>query len=373
MTDRRAPRELFIGLMSGTSQDAVDGVLAEFAQGHVPHLIASHSVALPAQLRAELDALQAPGGGALDHALSLHHEIGCRFAECTLELLALAGLPAKAVRAIGSHGQTVRHAPNGAAPHSLQIGNPALIAIRTGIATVADFRSSDIAAGGQGAPLAPAFHNVAFGGQRARAVLNLGGMANISILGGAGRRVLGWDVGPANALLDAWAQRHLRQPYDANGRFAASGDVNAALLEALLAHPYLARPAPKSTGREDFNISWLDSVLAAFSGLAPASVQATLAEFTAACAELALADHPAVVELLVCGGGVANLDLMRRLAARIPRVAVASTAEAGVDPRWVEALAFAWLARLRVHEQALDLGTITGARRPVVLGCVYLP
>lgn len=359
--------------MSGTSQDAVDGVLAEFGQGPVPRLIAGHSAALPARLRAELDALQAPGGGTLDHALWLHHEVGCHFAECALELLARAGVPAKTVRAIGSHGQTVRHAPNAAAPHSLQIGNPALIAIRTGIATVADFRSSDIAAGGQGAPLAPAFHSVAFGGQRARAVLNLGGMANISILGSAGAQVLGWDIGPANALLDAWAQRHLRQPYDVDGRFAASGTVNFGLLDALLAHPYLARPAPKSTGRDDFNIQWLDTVLAAFPGLAPATVQATLAEFTAACTGLALADHPAVQEVLVCGGGVDNLDLMQRLAAQVPHVTVASTAKAGIDPRWVEALAFAWLARLRVHERALDLGPITGATRPVILGCVYLP
>jgi anhydro-N-acetylmuramic acid kinase len=373
VTDSAAPRELFIGLMSGTSQDAVDGVLAEFRHGHIPHLIASHSAALPAQLRAELNALQSPGGGILDHALSLHHEIGCRFADCALELLALAGVPAKAVRAIGSHGQTVRHAPTGATPHSLQLGNPALIAIRTGIATVADFRSSDIAAGGQGAPLAPAFHNVVFRGQRTRAVLNLGGMANISILPGAARRASGWDIGPANVLLDAWAQRHLRQPYDVDGLFAATGTVHCELLDTLLAHPYLARPTPKSTGREEFNLDWLDRVLAAFPGLAPADVQATLAEFTAACTGLALADHPDVEELLVCGGGVGNLDLMRRLAARVPHVAVASSAQAGIDPRWVEALAFAWLARLRVHEQALDLSTITGATRPVILGCVYLP
>lgn len=373
MSDARNPIELFIGLMSGTSQDAVDGVLAGFTAGPAPRPIATRSLPLPPQLRRELDALQTTGGGSLDHALHLHHEIGCLFAECALGLLAVANLPASAVRAIGSHGQTVRHAPNGPSPHSLQIGNAALIAARTGIATVADFRSSDIAAGGQGAPLAPAFHKAVFGARRGRAVLNLGGMANISVLDTDNGRPWGWDIGPGNVLLDAWAQRHLRQACDAEGRFAASGSVDTNLLDALLAHPYITVPPPKSTGKEDFNLAWLDEVLAVFPPLAPATVQATLAEFTAACVALSLADEPTVTELLVCGGGLRNADLMRRIAARLPRLDVASTSRAGLDPQWIEALAFAWLARQRTHEQALDLRGVTGARRSVVLGCVYLP
>lgn len=365
--------ELFIGLMSGTSQDAVDGVLAEFPANEPPRIIASQISAIPTDLRAELDALQNPGGGDLDRALALHHRVGSHFADCALSLLSAAGVLASAVRAIGSHGQTVRHAPNGPAPHSLQIGDAALIAGRTGIATVADFRSADIAAGGQGAPLAPAFHQVAFGDRRYRAVLNLGGMANVSLLATAGAHPKGWDVGPGNVLLDAWAARHLGQPYDADGQFASAGTVSADLLSALLAHPFIARPAPKSTGREDFNLPWLDRVLAEFSPIGLSDVQATLAEFTAASVALALADQARIEELLVCGGGVRNVDLMGRIARRLPTINVCSTSRAGVDPQWVEALAFAWLARQRVHEQALDLRTITGARRPMILGCVYLP
>ncbi len=373
MTGARGRADLFIGLMSGTSQDAVDGILARIPNGRVLEPVASHSQPLPPSLRRELDALQGRGGGGLDQALYLHHEIGCLFAECALGLLATAGVPASAVRAIGSHGQTVRHAPNGPSPHSLQIGNAALIAARTGIATVADFRSSDIAAGGQGAPLAPVFHQAMFGGRAGRAVLNLGGMANVSILGADSALASGWDTGPGNVLLDAWVQRHLQQACDAQGRFAASGAVDADLLGVLLAHPYISVPPPKSTGREDFNLAWLDGLLATLPPLAPATVQATLAEFTAACVALALAHAPTVDELLVCGGGVRNVDLMRRIAARLPKINVASTASAGVDPQWVEALGFAWLARQRIHEQALDLRGITGARRPVILGCVYLP
>lgn len=363
--------ELFIGLMSGTSQDAIDGVLAEFPADGQPRIIATDSVTLADSLRCRLDALQRPEGGDINLALQLHHELGHHFADCALRLLSESGIPAQAVRAIGSHGQTVRHAPDGAAPHSLQIGNAALIAVRTGIPTVADFRSIDIAAGGQGAPLAPAFHQAAFGTTaRRRAVLNLGGMANVSLLGAD---VSGWDVGPGNVLLDAWAARHLGQPYDADGQFASTGTVDTRLLAALLAHPFIARPPPKSTGREDFNPHWLDTLLAGFPNLRPVDVQATLAEFTAASVALALVGQREIEELLICGGGARNIDLVGRIARRLPALVVGTTSRAGVDPQWVEALAFAWLARQRVHETALDLRRITGARRPVILGCVYLP
>lgn len=364
------PAELFIGLMSGTSQDAIDGVLAEFRADGQPRIIATASIPLEVSLRCQLDELQRPGGGHLDLALCLHHELGCRFADCALNLLGAAGVPAHAVRAIGSHGQTVRHRPEGTAPYSLQIGNAALIAVRTGIATVADFRSTDIAAGGQGAPLAPAFHRAAFGAIRRRAVLNLGGIANVSLLGAD---VSGWDVGPGNVLLDVWALRHLGLPFDANGQFASSGTVDARLLATLLTHPFIARPPPKSTGREDFNAHWLDTLLAGFPKLRPADVQATLAEFTAAGVARALASQPEVQELLICGGGARNGDLLARIARSLPSMKVETTSRAGIDPQWVEALAFAWLARQRVHETALDLGRITGARKPVILGCIYMP
>ena len=363
--------ELFIGLMSGTSQDAIDGVLAEFPADAQPRVIATHSTPLEAGLRRQLDELQRPGGGDLDLALCLHHELGHRFADCALNLLGAARVPPHAVRAIGSHGQTVRHRPEGTAPYSLQIGNAALIAVRTGIATVTDFRSSDIAAGGQGAPLVPAFHQAVFGTTGRRpAVLNLGGMANVSLLGAD---VSGWDVGPGNVLLDLWALRHLGQPFDTDGRFAGTGTVDAGLLATLLTHPFMARPPPKSTGREDFNPRWLDGLLAGFSNLRPADVQATLAEFTAAGVAQALASQPEVEVLLVCGGGARNADVLRRIARRLPAMDIGTTSRAGIDPQWVEALAFAWLARQRVHETALDLGQITGARRPVILGCVYMP
>ena len=366
-----AGAERFIGLMSGTSQDAIDGVLAEFGADHTPRLLAACSTPITDDLHQQLEALQRPGGADLDLALRLHHLLGERFADCALRLLQSAALAPQSVRAIGSHGQTVRHAPSGQTPHSLQIGNPALIAVRTGIATVADFRSTDVAAGGQGAPLAPAFHRAVFArAGRRRAVLNLGGIGNVTLLGDDAR---GWDTGPGNVLLDGWAQRHLRQRYDDAGHFAGAGTVHAALLDALLAHPFLARPPPKSTGREEFNLDWLDGVLGNFPALAPADVQATLAEFTAATVADALRDQPDLQELLICGGGARNTDLMTRIAGRLPRLHVGTTAEAGIDPQWVEALAFAWLARQRVRETALDLRTITGAARPVVLGCVYLP
>nr|ART38012.1 F80 [uncultured bacterium] len=367
----RPPAELYIGLMSGTSQDAIDGVLAEFPPDGEPRIRATDSAALTHDVRRQLDALQRPGEGDLGLALQLHHDLGQSFADCALRLLDMAGVLAHAVRAIGCHGQTIRHNPNGPAPHSLQIGNCALIAVRTGIPTVADFRSADIAAGGQGAPLAPAFHQAAFASAgRQRAVLNLGGMANVSLLGAD---TSGWDVGPGNVLLDAWAARHLGQPYDAEGRFAAQGTVDPQLLAALLAHPFIARTPPKSTGREDFNLRWLDTVLAGFGNRPPADVQATLAEFTASGVAQALDGRGEVEEVLVCGGGARNTDLLGRIARRLPARRVETTAAAGVDPQWVEALGFAWLARQRMHETALDLGRITGARRPVILGCVHLP
>lgn len=365
------PGDRFIGLMSGTSQDAIDAVLARFPPDGAPQILGTRSEPLTDGLRRQLDALQRPGGCDLDEALRLHQELGERFARCALELLRSCNVGASAVRAIGSHGQTVRHDPAGRSPHSLQIGNAALIAARTGIPTVADFRSGDIAAGGQGAPLAPAFHRATLAAPGVRRVIvNLGGMANVTVLGAVTR---GWDTGPGNVLLDAWAERHLKQPYDRHGQLAQSGTVDAAVLGALLSHPFVTRPAPKSTGREDFNLQWLDRVLASFPGPSVADVQATLAEFTAACVQQALADSAPLDELLLCGGGVNNTDLVARIARRLPGVTVDTTQRAGIDPQWVEALAFAWLAQQRIEERALDLRSITGAARPVVLGCVYLP
>lgn len=365
------PPDRFIGLMSGTSQDAIDGVLATFPDALQPQTLATFSLPLPNTLRRRLDALQTVGGGHLDEALALHQELGERFADCALELLRCAGIEAKSVRAIGSHGQTVRHNPHGPAPYSLQLGNAALIASRTGIPTVADFRSGDMASGGQGAPLAPAFHQAVLSDSRQRrAVLNLGGMANLTLLGTPTR---GWDVGPGNVLLDAWIARHRGVAFDADGQWARSGRVDHSLLAALLAHPFIERAAPKSTGREDFNLTWLDTVLDRFPTVDDVDIQATLAEFTAASVSGALKDELPLDELLICGGGVRNSDLVDRIARRLSEVAVASTQSAGVDPQWVEALTFAWLAKQRVDEKPLNLQSITGSRRAVIPGCVYLP
>lgn len=360
-----------MGLMSGTSADGIDAALVRFSDGK-PHLQAAHHLSWPADLRADILTL-AQGGGAIDLDTygRLDVRIGHCFADAALALLRQSSTLAGEVRAIGSHGQTVRHRPAGAYPFTLQLGDPTVIAERCGIDVVADFRRADVAAGGQGAPLLPAVHAMLLGrpGQ-ARVVLNLGGIANITVLG-ADSSVLGFDTGPANGLLDAWCQRHRDEAYDRDGAFATSGRVNPALLQALLDDPYFALAPPKSTGREYFHLAWLAGHPHQ-AALDPADVQATLLELSARSVADAINRHaPAAGEVLVCGGGVHNGALMRRLGELLAPRALVSTTRDGVDPDYLEATAFAWLARQRLLGLPGNLPAVTGARGPRVLGAVH--
>ncbi len=368
------PRTLCIGLMSGTSLDGVDGVLATLDGGL---RVEAHAHApMPDALRAELLALNQAGPDELHRAALAANALARLQAAVVADLLTRSGVAASSVRAIGSHGQTVRHRPGAfdGTGYTLQLNQPALLAELTGIDVVADLRSRDVAAGGQGAPLVPAFHAEVFGRPgRARAVLNLGGIGNLTLLpADPAVPVRGFDTGPGNALLDFWVRRHLGLDYDAGGAWGASGTVQDRLLRALMAEPFLAAAPPKSTGRDLFNPDWLAPHLASTAGLAPQDVQATLAEFTARSAAEALRRHaPDTPELLVCGGGAFNDDLMARLARALPGCAVRSTTEAGLPPLQVEAAAFAWLAWAFVQGRPGNLPAVTGARGPRPLGALY--
>lgn len=366
--------ERFIGLMSGTSLDGVDGVLAEagVALRGVGHM---HRP-FPDALRAELLALNRGGtADELHRAALAANGLVAVYAEVVAALLAQAGLAPGGVRAIGAHGQTVRHRPGefDGRGYTLQLMNGALLAELTGIDVVCDFRSRDVAAGGQGAPLVPAFHAAMFARPGADvAVLNLGGIGNLTLLPAQGA-VRGFDCGPGNVLMDLWCQRHHGTALDEGGRWAAGGRVDADLLARLLAEPFFALPPPKSTGRDLFHAEWLALRLGA-APLDPRDVQATLAELTARAAVDALrAEAPATKELLVCGGGAFNAHLMARLAALAgPAVSVSSTQQEGLAPDQVEALAFAWLAQAHVDRRPGNVGTVTGATGPRVLGALYL-
>lgn len=338
--------ELYIGLMSGTSLDGIDAALVEFINDQ-PKLIATYYQPYPEELRETLRQLCQPGAGDLELIGRMDVELGRRFAAAAGELLACAAIKKDAVRAIGSHGQTVRHRPAGTHPYTWQIGDPNLIAELTGITTVGDFRRRDLAAGGQGAPLVPAFHHAVFSADYPRVVLNLGGIANLTWLpADPDADVFGFDTGPGNTLMDAWIQRHHGYSHDANGEWATQGQIHPYLLETLLAAPYFSRSPPKSTGREEFHLPWLDSILANFGGLSDVDIQATLGELTARGVADAIHSYcPTAREVLICGGGVHNLYLMRRLAVHLAPRLVQSTAAAGISPDWVEAIAFAWLAR----------------------------
>lgn len=364
---------LYLGLISGTSADGIDVALCSFdAQ---PRLHAALTHPYPEQLRGRILALaQGDGRIALDELGTLNVEIAQAFANATSALLRQCEIAPHRITALGSHGQTVRHRPQASPPYTMQLGDGSVIAERTGITTVADFRSRDIAAGGQGAPLAPAFHEAMLAHDgHARVVLNLGGIANITIIPAARDAPLrGFDTGPASCLLDSWAQLHLNTPFDAGGAFAASGRVDAQLLSRLLAEPYFAAPPPKSTGREVFHLRWLQEHLPALAPV-PADVQATLVALTARSIADAIRRHaPDAHEVLVCGGGVHNPLLMASIAAELAPLRVASTADRGIDPDFVEAMLFAWLARERIAGHSIkNIYTVTGARGPRVLGAVY--
>src|ERR1035437_454473 len=361
--------------MSGTSLDGVDGVLVDFS-GAFLTVLAHASAPMPALLRQELLALNSPGSNELHRGALAANALVRVYAQLVIQLLEKSGINPAAVAAIGAHGQTVRHRPQAfdGTGHTLQRNNQALLAELTVIDVVADFRSRDVAAGGQGAPLVPLFHQVVFGRRgETVTVLNLGGIANLTVLGPQlADDVLGFDCGPGNALIDAWCQQHLGPSFDANGAWGATGQIHVDLLSSLLAEPYFSQTAPKSTGRDLFNQTWLAGKLESFSSVAPVDVQATLTELTAsACAESVKRYGFESNKLIVCGGGVFNSHLMRRLQMLLPKIELSSTQAHGLPPLQVEAAAFAWLARKTLQSEPLHLEKITGAKGARVLGAIY--
>jgi anhydro-N-acetylmuramic acid kinase len=370
------PGRLYIGLMSGTSLDGVDGVLADThpADGSPLRVRAHAHDAFAPTLHAELLALNTPGDDELARAALAGNAVARAYAAVVERLLAKADVPRESVRAIGAHGQTVRHRPGAVdgTGYTLQLGNAALLAELAGIDVVADFRSRDIAAGGQGAPLVPAFHRAMFAhAGETVLVLNIGGIANLSVI--ADEATIGFDCGPGNALMDHWCELHTGAAFDDAGRWAASGRVIEALLRALLAEPYLALPAPKSTGRDLFNPAWLAPALATHATSARLEdVQATLAEFTARSIADAVGRHASDAQrLIVCGGGACNAHLLARLAALLPGITVQSSDAHGLPAQQVEAAAYAWLAERCVERRPGNLASVTGAAGPRVLGAVY--
>lgn len=380
---------IYIGLMSGTSLDGVDGVLTAFPddyRGGPVQALASAYVAFPPELRRDMLALQAAGEDEIHREALLANALAGYYAECVASLLAQANVAPGQVTAIGAHGQTIRHRPE--LGYTRQTNNPALLAELTGIDVVADIRSRDIAAGGQGAPLVPAFHQAVFAAaDRTRVVANIGGISNISVLPATdtasvstASAVTGFDTGPGNVLMDAWISRHRGQAYDSNGDWASSGKVLPALLGVLREEAFFRMAPPKSTGRDLFHLPWLQQKLAT-AGIADAparaeDVQATLAAFTATTlADAIVAQAPGAEAVYVCGGGAHNAHLMRQLQNALAQhgtgITVASTAALGIPPNHVEALAFAWLAQRFCLRLPGNLPAVTGARGDRILGALY--
>jgi anhydro-N-acetylmuramic acid kinase len=377
--------ENYIGLMSGTSLDGVDGVIADFSSAKIEILAHAYSPFTPA-LRAELLALNTAGDNELHRAALAENALARAYAQVVAQLLQSTPLERHQIAAIGAHGQTVRHRPQAfdadparqlAGGYTLQLNNPALLAELTGIDVVADFRRRDVAAGGQGAPLVPAFHRAVFGeATESVTVLNIGGISNITLLNAADAQgdeaaVAGFDCGPGNALMDHWCHAHTGQPFDDAGRWAASGQVHAGLLASLIDEAYFRQSPPKSTGRDLFNVDWLTGKLAPFNNLKPVEVQATLTELTARVCSDALRDTRVVApKLIICGGGALNTHLMERLAA-LSGLAVESSQLHGLPPLQVEAAAFAWLARKCIKRETGNVPKVTGALGARILGAVY--
>ncbi len=367
--------------MSGTSTDGVDGVLADLSgtNGLVPTILASASHGFDPALRNELLALNTAGDNELHRSALAGNALVRCYAEVVADLLHKAAVPASHIQAVGAHGQTVRHRPQefDATGYTLQINQPALLAELCGIDVVADFRSRDVAAGGQGAPLVPPFHRAVFGHPaQNRAVMNIGGISNVTLLpanqGAEQTELMGFDCGPGNALMDAWCQLHTGASFDDRGRWAAQGQVNPPLLAALQNEAFFTKAPPKSTGRDLFNLPWLRHRLQGFENLAAQDVQATLTELTAwACAQALQWAKPVPELLLVCGGGALNGYLMERLQSHVGSTRVCSSAECGIAPMQVEALAFAWLAQQTVLRKTASLASVTGARGARILGAVY--
>ncbi len=369
-----ASNALFVGLMSGTSIDSVDAVLILCSSSSI-ELRSTLEHPIPTDLRQSIADISQAGSNEIERMGVLDRQIGALFADACNALLRRAGVAPEAITAIGSHGQTIRHRPpSGGNPtaFTLQIGDPNTIAEQTGITTIADFRRRDVAAGGEGAPLAPAFHAAAFARAGVnRAIVNIGGIANISLL--AGETLLtGFDTGPGNTLLDHWISRHQGHRYDRHGSWSAQGQLQTALLERLQTHPYLACRGPRSTGKETFNTGWLDECLSQLPVYAPQDVQATLAAFTAQCiTDSIVTSGLTVEEVYVCGGGAYNTDLMRRLHKQLAPAQLGSTAALGIAPEWVEGAAFAWLAWRTLSGLSGNASVVTGALGERLLGGIY--
>ncbi len=359
----------YVGVMSGTSLDGLDIVLLEVASETTPRLLASHYVPMPDALRADLLALCHSGADEIARAEMAGQQWARLTAEAVLTLLQREGIAPDRVRAIGSHGQTIRHEPQRG--FSVQIGNPALLAELTGITVVADFRRRDVAAGGQGAPLVPAFHQALFGEDNARVILNIGGFSNLTLLAPE-QPVRGFDCGPGNVLLDAWIHHHHGVHFDHNGAWAASGTPCAELLAHWLRDDFFQQRGPKSTGRERFNLAWLQAQLAAFPTLTPVDVQATLLELTARSISNDIQHAlPQAREVWVCGGGARNAHLMQRLQAYLPAAQVCATDARGLPADWIEAMAFAWLAHRCLEGLPGNCPAVTAAQGLRVLGAIY--
>lgn len=354
--------------------DGIDAALVKYSSfGHI-ELIDCLEYPLETDLRTEIHALSSPGDNEIERLGQLDVRLAKQFARATQELLAHAKVPRERVRAIGSHGQTLRHRPPSSPglqgeAFTLQCADPHVIAEITGITTVADFRRRDIAAGGEGAPLVPAFHEAVFRpDQGSRAIVNIGGIANVSLITQEG--VTGFDTGPGNTLLDHWVYRHRGERYDANGAWGAEGRVLPELLQRCMEHPYIQAAAPKSTGKEVFNLDWLES-LPEVASANPEDVQATLADFTATSIAAALSTVSHLRDVYVCGGGAANDDLMRRLYGHLQPLPLGTTSELGIHPAWVEAAAFAWLAQQTLQGQSGNVPAVTGAAGPRILGAIF--
>ena len=365
---------IYLGLMSGTSIDSIDVAAVEFIRD-TPSLLGTHSHPIPETLKQQILDLCLPGSDTVQLYCETDNRLGELFAEAALTLMSSLNIQAEQIAAIGSHGQTVRHSPPGTdnLAYSQQIADPTIIAARTGCPVVADFRRADMALGGHGAPLVPAFHKQLFSQpEKNRVILNIGGIANITLLAANGD-CRGYDTGPGNILLDSWCQLQLGTAYDHNGDWGAGGTVDSSLLKQLKSQRFFALPAPKSTGREEFNLAWLKNQILEFD-LPAEDIQATLMQLTAD----SIADQinnlgMPISEVFVCGGGVLNSALMQLLADAIPQSTLDSTSKLGLDPNWVEACAFAWLAKRRIEKKSGNLPAVTGASRETILGGLYLP
>lgn len=382
MFDQSSPNSnLYIGLMSGTSLDGVDAVLVDFSN-QTPRLVSSYCHPIPEALRnTVIKTIQPNWIGSLEDIGIINQQLGQLFADSTNALIKKENIDKTSIRAIGSHGQTMWHQPFGDSPFSMQLGDASIITEKTGVTTIADFRSRDVAAGGQGAPLVPAFHKELLSHSvKNRIILNIGGIANITILPNVNSELAasGYDIGPGNGLIDAWIATHSEHSYDKNGDWGRSGKIIPEILKQLLTDEYFSKLPPKSTGKEAFNLTWLKATLGdRLTSEKPEDIQATLTELTAKSIADCINTHNVdgnnnhFDELYICGGGIHNQYLKERIQHHLPETLIASTADLGMDPDWMEAIAFAWLAKQTLEGNTSNLPEVTGADGTRILGAIY--